>query len=407
VAPSEPNPAPAPAGFLRRRVRWLLPLGAVCVTGAVVALLVATRPQPKKAPPTPPPPTVRAEVVSPQNLQLTVVAHGTVAPRTESDLVAEVSGRVTRVAPALEAGGFFREGDELLRLDGREHEIAVASARAALALAKSEHELAEAEVRRGRKLSKRGAASSADLEQLESRAAVAQAAVDQARASLARAELDLERTVMRAPFDGRVRDRAVDIGQFVSPGTLLARIFAVDFAEVRLPIRTEELSFLDLPLGLEEIPQEGGRPRVVLSAELGGRRLEWPAELVRAEGEIDLRTRMLGVVARVEDPYARQARDHTPLPAGLFVRAEIEGRELTNVFVLPTTALRDGEKVFVVDPEFQVRIRPVEVLRHGREQVVISAGLEAGELVILSPLRFATEGMRVRVLEGDTASKAP
>lgn len=401
----EPTPLEVPASARRVPPTRFLQFVVVLVVLAAGLLLVGLVFLTKGEPPTQAPavlvPAVSVAIATPESSGLSVVTHGTVAPRTESELVAEVSGRIVSVSDALEAGGFFSAGDELLRLDGREHEIAVERARAAVKLARSESRLAAAEAARRRELSKRGIASAADLEQFESRAAVADASLEQARANLAQAELDLERTVVRAPFDGRVRARRVDLGQFVSPGAVLARIFSIDYAEVRLPIRTQDLSYVDVPLGVGVDGVAALDVPVTLRAQLGGEELEWPARLVRTEGEIDLETRMLNVVARVEDPYARYANGRAPLPIGLFVRAEIEGRRLDDAYALPSVALRDGGRVFLVDADDRLRFRHVEVVRRDADEVLISAGLFPGERVIVSPLPNVTEGMRVRTVPAD------
>lgn len=391
--PLEPRRKSAPRGRQSVFVVLALAMGAL-----LVALVFLTKGDPPTAAPPPIVPAVSVAVAEPESRGLSVVTHGTVAPRTESELVAEVPGRVVSVSPALEAGGFFSAGEELLRLDGREHEIDVERARASVELASSEARLAAAEMARRRELSKRGIASSADLEQFESRAAVAQASLDQARANLAQAELDLERTVVRAPFDGRVRERRVDLGQFVSPGVSLARIFSVDYAEVRLPIRTEDLSYVDVPLGVSAEGVAALDVPVTLTAQLGGKERSWPARVVRTEGEIDLATRMLNVVARVEDPYARTTAAREPLPVGLFVRAEIDGRRIEDAYVLPNMALRERGRVFIVDGDDRLRFRDVEVVRRDPDAVVIAAGLEPGDRVIVSPLQNVTEGMRVRAV---------
>jgi len=140
---------------------------------------------------------------------------------------------------------------------------------------------------------------------------------------------------------------------------------------------------------------------VRLSARLGSRELEWPARLVRSEGEIDLRTRMLHVVAHIDDPYARNSSIRPPLPAGLFVRAEIQGRRLDDVYVLPTTALREQSRIYVVDAEQRLRMRAVDVVRRGREEVVVSGGLAPGDQIVISPLRVVTDGMRVQTVPDD------
>jgi len=397
-------------------LRWILPLAVLALGGLILWLFVATRHVPETRDPVIPSPLVRVMTVQPENVQFTVRSQGMVAPRTESNLVAEVRGRVLSVSQSLVVGGFFRNGDELLRLDDREHRIASDRAVANVRLRESEARLAAAEADRRRQLRSRGAASAADLEQFESRELVAQASLAESRAALAQVELDLERTVVRAPFDGRVRERSVDVGQFVSPGIKLGRIFAVDYAEVRLPVQTDELAYLDAEfVGLdrrdESDDEEEGAP-VRLTGRLGGRELEWNARLVRAEAAIDEQTRMLNVVARIDDPYLLKAEaneaegvtaETVPLPAGLFVTAEIEGRSVSDVFVLPVMALRDGDRVFILDDEGRLQVREVSVLRRDRGQIVIEGGLEAGDRVVVSPLRIYSEGMSLRTVEAEAS----
>jgi len=392
--------------FTQRQLRWLLPLAALAVAMVIYGILELTGPSAQEEAPQPALPLVRVEVAVPQNLRLNVKVHGVVTPRTESDLVAETRGRILQISPSLVAGGFFEAGDELLRLDDREARIAVDRARAQVRLRASEATLAAADAKRRKQLSDRGAVSASDLEQFESRSSVAAASLAQARAQLAQAQLDLERTVMRAPYDGRVRERRVDVGQFVSPGSTLGRIYAVDYAEVRLPIATEDLLHLDLglgassgwslPLAVEQGSTARGAP-VVLRARLGGQEFEWDARLVRTEGEIDLKTRTLHVVARVDDPFGRHTAVQAPLPAGLFVEAEIEGREREGLFVLPAMAVRDGDNVYVVDAEDRLRVRKVDVLRRTSSQSVIGAGIEAGDRLVVSPLRAVSDGMQLRL----------
>jgi RND family efflux transporter MFP subunit len=394
------------------RLRWILPLAVLALGALILWLFVVTRERPETRDPVIPSPLVRVMTVHPEEVQFTVASQGMVAPRTESNLVAEVRGRVLWISQSLVVGGFFMRGDELLRLDDREHRIARDRAKAIERLRESEARLAAAEAARRRELRTRGAASAADLEQFESRELVAQASLAEARASLAQVELDLERTVVRAPFDGRVRERSVDVGQFVSPGIKLGRIFAVDYAEVRLPVQTDELAYLDAKfVGLdrrENVEEAEQGARVRLFGRLGGRELAWEARLVRAEAAIDEQTRMLHVVARIDDPYLLETRaneaeaispERVPLPAGLFVTAEIEGRSVSDVFVLPVMALRDGDRVFILDEEDRLRVRDVSVLRRDRGQFVIDGGLEAGDHVVISPLRIYSEGMSLRTLE--------
>ncbi|NNL67672.1 MAG: efflux RND transporter periplasmic adaptor subunit, partial [Myxococcales bacterium] len=190
----------------------------------------------------------------------------------------------------------------------------------------------------------------------------------------------------------------------------IARLYAVDFAEVRLPLPDRELRWLDLPLGYAELPAEG--PEITLRAEFAGEPHEWRGQVVRTEGEIDARSRMVHVVARVEDPYGRDdpTLRRAPLAVGLFVQGEIEGRTLPGVFELPRAALHDdrageGDRVHVIDAEGRLRVRPVEVLHTERETVVIGTGLAPGERVSVSALAAVVDGMPVRV-SGESASPA-
>jgi len=248
----------------------------------------------------------------------------------------------------------------------------------------------------------RGISSQARLDEARAAHANAEASVGEARVAVRRAELDLERTRIRAPFDGRVREKHVDLGQFVNRGSPLARLYSVDVAEVRLPVRDADLAHLDVPAGFN-----GGDagPPVTLTAVVAGEPRTWQGRIVRSEGARDPRTRMLNLVAAVDDPYVRHragagdasaASARAPLPIGMFVEATIEGRRVPGVFEVPRTALRRDDRVFVVDESGTLRLRPVEILRADRERVWLRAGLEPGELVVVSPLDLATEGMAVR-----------
>jgi RND family efflux transporter MFP subunit len=396
---------------------------AILGAGAVaVYVLWLTRPEAVPVPTERAAPLIRVQTLDPHELQLFVQAQGTVEPRTESELKSQVSGEVMWVSPALVPGGFFDAGDPLLKLDPVDYEANLESARAALARAESDARRARKENTRQRRLADRSVASQARIDDAQNAAHVAEAALREARARLGRAERDLQRTEVYAPYSGRVRSEKVDLGQFVSRGEDLARIYAVDYAEVRLPIPDRELRYLDVPLGYRESSEseepatsgaypigdlaEAGAPdmsgpSVLLQAEFAGEDHEWVGRIVRTEGELDPKSRMVTVVARIEDPYGR--KDETgrpPLSVGLFVDVRIEGRVIPNALVIPRSALREGGRVLVVDEDDRIHYRSIEVLRTEREAVIVEAGLQPGERVAVSPLPEAVEGMRVRA-QGD------
>lgn len=381
--------------------RALVPLGILALGALLSAVVIATRPRVVAQSVEVLAPLVRVTEVLPRNLVLKVRGHGTVVPRSESDLVPQVSGEVVWVSPALAPGGFFDAGEPLLRIDPTDYELALEAAAAAAARAESEVVKSRKELERQRRLAESEAASEARIDQVENAFRGAKAGLREAGARRQRAERDLARTELRAPYTGRVREENVDVGQFASRGAPLAKLYAVDFAEVRVPVPDRELAYLDLPLAYRDgktSTSEG--PRVELRAEFAGTEHRWTGRLVRTEGEIDPRSRTVTVVARVEEPYARSGDGaRPPLAVGLFVDVEIEGRQVERAVVLPRLALREGNHVYVVDDDDRLRIRAVEVLREDGDEVVITAGLTAGERVTLSPLRGAVDGMVVRVAE--------
>jgi len=357
-------------------------------------LLLATGPKVEPRAPERIPPLVRTLQVEPETIRLEVSTHGTVMPRTESELVPEVSGRVVWRSPELVSGGFFDQGDALLRVDPLDYEVALEQARADVARARSELSNARRDDSRQRNLKAQGVASDAQREDAANRLAVAEASLRVANAALARAERDLERTQIVAPYRGRVRTERVDVGQFVARGAPIATLYAVDRAEVRLPVHDDELAFLDIPLVRGQAEVSTPVP-VLLRANFAGGEHLWEGRIVRTEGELDPQTRMVHDIAEVEDPYAS---DHSPpLSVGLFVEASISGTEAENVVILPRSSLRGEQEVLVIDEENRLRHRKVELLRVDAEQILVREGLTSGEQVCISALESATEGMQVRV----------
>lgn len=382
---------------------------AVLLAGSVgAAAILATRPEVETRAPARIEPYVRVVAAQARPVRLSVTAYGTVEPHTESDLVAEVAGRVVWISPALRSGGFFDRDEALIRLDRRDHEIALQRAQATLKQRRTELALARSNRERNRSLSRGGIVSEATRDEVETAAVVAEAAVAEAEAAVARAKLDLERTEIRAPYSGRVRSEDVDVGQFVTVGRVLARIYATDYVEISLPVGDEELAYLDVPLGARDGAFSG--PEVHVRAELAGRRRQWSGRIVRTGGEIDPKSRMIRLVARVDDPYGNetaQGNSWAPLPVGLFVEAEIVGREEGEIVSLPAVALRGEDEVLVVDGDHRLRFRRVEVLRRTARDVLIRSGLVEGERVCVSVLDAISDGMKVKTFEDADSGSAP
>jgi len=381
--------------------RVWLPIAVLAGAGLLSLLAIVTASGVETAAPPTPMLAVRVVAADPRPVRLVVRSQGTVAPRTESALIPEVSGPVVWTSPDLVVGGFFRAGDPLLRIDRRDYETARVRARAALARAEGEHEYARATLARLEGLAARDIASPAQLDEARRAARVSAASVDEARAQLAQATRDLDRTELRAPYDGRVRTESVDVGQFLSRGQPVADIYATDYVEVRLPVPDTELAYLDLGLFADEAVRDPGT-EVALHARFAGAEHTWKGSVVRTEGEIDAKSRMVHVVARVEKPYEPGPAGRPPLAVGLFVTAEIAGPEISDVISIPRGALRtdpadDRTSVLIVDAEDRLRQRPVEVVRVDREDVLVRGAIGSGDRICVSPVRTFLPGLLVSV----------
>jgi RND family efflux transporter MFP subunit len=360
-------------------------------------LLTANKPQLKKTRPPAPMPMVSAVPVQIGNLDIPIVGEGTVRPVREIQLVPQVSGPVISISPALIDGGDFKKGDVLLRIDPVDYQLAVTLARArvkdsesALQLAQEEAAASQEEWHLLNENSPEGRreppALVAKIPQLE--AARAKLAAD--GADLQKAELNLKRTQFIAPFNGRVGEENVDIGQYVSTGQSLATLFSIDEAEIVVPLDDESLFWFHVP-GFT--PGSGPGSSAKIKARIAGRNLIWTGKVDRAEGKLAERTRLINVVIRVEKPY----NTRPPLAVGLFVSVEIQGRTLENAAVIPRTALRENSIVWVVDKNGVLSFRNVEVARLFQDKVILKSGLQQGEMIVTSPVKAVTDGMRVRI----------
>jgi RND family efflux transporter MFP subunit len=374
-------------------------LGTVGILGGgvlLISLMGSLRPKIEPKEVALAPPAVFYAVVDPKPVTLNVYAQGEVRPRTDIILTAEVSGRIVRTSDAFVAGGAFKKGELLVKIEDANYRVAVAAAKARMAQSEEFLRREEAESELAQKdyeaLGRAGDAS--DLTLRKPQLAQARAAFDAAKADYNGALLNLQRTELRAPFDGRVRERLAGQGQFIAPGAAIGRIFATDVAEVRLPLADSDLAKLGISLAFSETPESPG-PKVTLSATLAGEYHEWVARVARTDGAFDPGTRQVGAIAVVEDPYGNGSSGGAPLAAGLFVDAVIEGRALERGVVLPRTALFGRSTVYVIGNEDRISAREVVVLAADKDTITISGGLESGERVVTSPLRGAREGDKV------------
>lgn len=382
------------------------PVAIIVAACIIAAIFYLSRPEPKTVDTTPDPLLVEAIEAVKEDIQVSVRSQGTVVPRTRTRLIAEVSGKVTEVAAQFNVGGYFKQGEVLLKIDQRDYVAAVKRAEAAVAAAKSQlaTEQGRAEVAYQDWLKYRSSVNrteaATDLALRKPQLAEAQARLDSAEAELAHARDQLERTLIRAPYDGIFESKQVDIGQYVNVGTPVADIFAIDIAELRLAIPEHKLDYLELPTLAQ--PDLSVEPGVQLFAEIGDRLHQWQARITRTEGVFDERTRVLFAVAQIDDPYGVHSSHHQELRMGTFVEANISGRVINDLVVLPRRLLRAGNRIWVIDPQNRLQNREVSILRTDGSEVYVTSGLDAGELICGSSIIGAMPGTEVRI-----ASKTP
>jgi len=399
---------PAPHG--NHRLQWTLVAAVVLITMVLALLVIFTRPAVKKQEVATPVMPVDILVVSAASEPASMQAFGTVEARREVSLKPEVTGKIIEVNPEMIEGGILEEGQVMLRIDPRDFAAIVAQERATLeraqfelrveegrqVIADREWELLGDDLKRN-ELAKELALRKPHLKEKK-------AAVLGAQSRLDKALIDLQRTVLDAPFDAMVLSEDVEIGQLVTPQTTVARLVATEQFQVRVSIPYDKLRWLRLPHG-DEIGSS-----VTVSRELGeGRRVEWKGHILKLLGDVDPQGRLARVLVAVPDPLQLDLppEQRQPLLLGSYVRVDLKGPTLEDVFVLPRQALREEQVVWIMDENNALEIRPVHIVLNRQDDVVIDEGLADGDRVITSPLPVALPGIKLSIAEEESPKDAP
>ncbi|MHC4996595.1 MAG: efflux RND transporter periplasmic adaptor subunit [Planctomycetota bacterium] len=420
---------------LRKQKEAALVFGVLGIGWLAVEGVMATAEHAERVQPEPVYPLVEALRVESSSVEVSVEGYGTVEAMVRAEVAPQVSGRVVGLHANMVAGGFVRAGEVLIEIDPQEYRLAVDQAKANVAQAVSDREVAlrrldESRTRlkdvgedleRTEGLLASGVANEREVEKAQVAMDIAQAQLNGAESGLASAEarlastrstleiaeLRLERTEVRLPFDAVVVNERVDEGQYLNAGQQVGAVYGTEAVEVPIPLEDRDLGWLEvIPLAHKVssgVLSEGELPRVRVLGEFGGRACEWEGRAVRLVGEVDPVTRMVTLVVRVNGAFEE---GKPPLMPGSFTRVVIKGKTLTGVFDLPRLALRDGaehglgaaEAVYVVSDDV-LRVREVQVVRKAGDRVFVGEGLREGEVVVLSPMEVVSDGMRVRLPE--------
>lgn len=381
---------------MKRLVRGLLPLLLLLVGVGVAVALVRSRPRAERS--SPATRALRVEVVeaTPQSLPVHVRGTGTVQPSRRVSLSAEVSGRITHVAPAVVPGGRLKEGELLARIDPRDYEVAVQQEESRVKAAELELQLEQGRqqiaVREWELLSQGRPVEESPLALRKPQLAATEQALLASKAGLARARLNLERTSLRAPFNALVLTESLEAGQVVSPGSAVATLIGTDRFWVSVSVAVEDLARLDIP-GLNA---EQGSPAQVMQRLGGEAPIVRSGAVLRLQGELDPQARTATLLVAVDRPLD-PPNGGLPLLSGAYVEVDITGRPVEGSYLLPRTALVEGNQVWLVTAQGTLSRRQVEVAWRTREEVIISRGLQQAERVVISPLAMPIEGMPVEV----------
>ena len=384
---------------MKKILKLLAPV-LVLVGGIVlVQVLVAAKPEPDKKDEDARPVSLYVDEVKSELVTVSVKTQGEVRPKTEIDLIPQVSGRIVAMSESFNEGAEFTPDSMLLKIDDADYQVAAVRAEARVAEAQTalERELATAKIKEDEWSKDRQTEEPTQFALNLTQVAGAKANLRAARADLQKARLDLQRTEIRVPFYGRVRERNVGIGQYVTAGTKMGRVFSIATVEVRLPLTDAQLVELNLPMGYMA-NESTDAPIVSFSATLGNREYQWQGHIVRIDAAVDQETRLIYATAEVADPYGLGATDGMPMAVGMFVGAEIDGVSEQAAYVMPRLALRNQDKVYVINADNRLEIRTVSVLSTSEEWVLVTSGVNAGERVVTSTLPSAVDGMEVEAI---------
>jgi RND family efflux transporter MFP subunit len=389
---------------VKKLLKVIAPVLVLVVSIGVVQALSAAKPAPEKKEESQRLISLYVDEVKSDVVTLSVQTQGEVRPKTEIDLIPQVSGRIVAVSGSFAEGAEFSPGETLIKIDDTNYKVAVirSQARVAEAQVAVQRELANAKIKEEHWLDKRTSGEPTAYALNKPQVMEAEAKLMAAEADLKEARLNVARTEINVPFLGRVLEKNVGIGQYVTAGMPLGRVFSTGIVEVRLALTDAQLIELDLPMGF--MAGALNAPVVKFSARVGNKEQSWTGRIVRTHASIDQQTRLIYAIAEVVDPYGAGSDNGSPMAVGMFVHAEIAGVNSQSAMVLPRLALRNADKVYVVNDNNRLEIRTVEVLSTSADTVLVTAGVNVGEKVVTSTIPAAVDGMEVRAITREQQS---
>ncbi len=361
----------------------------------IVTLLLSSPPKIKPKPKSAKLPGVEVMTLYSEQTSIPVQTRGTVNPAIQIQLTSEVMGSVIAVSPKFSNGAYFKKGDWLIKIDSSQYDMELERAQANEASARLNLLKTQANIRSGNiegiNVGKRSELAKG-IPQLKE----AESSYNAARSAVRLSRRQLEKTTIKAPFDGRVLKKTVDIKEYVSTGKPLAKLYSIDKAEVRLPLSTAQLELVDVPLRYaNDTNKKEKQPAVIIKE--GSGKYQWQGRIIRSEGNVDPRNRLTYVIAQIDSPYSPDPSQpgRPPLSAGTFVSATVQGRTHGSLISVPLSALHNMDELHVLDSENRIHVRKVDILYRGKDRIYIKTGVEEGEKIVLTQLDVVVENMEV------------
>lgn len=389
-----------------KKLGWIprvLLIAIILATSAAIAVyMLSNKPRAERKPRTIHPPLVQTMKLHKTDHKITVHAMGTVVPSQSVDLASRVAGEIIAISPPFLPGGRFKAGEEILRIDPTDYELAVQQRQSDVAKAEYELklELGKQSVAR-REYQLLGETIQENEQELvlrEPQLKASTAARAAAEASLQKARLDLKRTYIMSPFNAVVLEKHVGLGSRVTVGTKLVTLLDTDQYWVEVVIPMDRVSWITSPGIKEQVPSSA---RITHSAAWGKDKFRTGTVKSLLPG-VDEESRMARVLISVDDPLClkEETGNKPQLTLGTFVRVEIEGRTISDVTPIPRSALHDGSRVWIMAENDTLDIREVEVIWHEDETVFVKNNLHDGERLIISSLATPVADMRLREAAG-------
>ena len=393
-------------------MKFFISILALALAAVISVSLYTYKPRTEKKPPARAVPIVKTITIQPGNEPVFIEAYGTVIPAQQVKLYAEVEGRVLRHNREMVPGGVIKKNDFILQIDTSDYTLQVNEATAEVANAQYELELEEGRqtiAKQEWQLLEREVESSLASKSLalrEPHLKHAKAKLDAVKSRLASAELDLERTTIRSPFNAIVLEEFVEHGQLIGRQTDIATLAGSDYFWIQVSIPVSRLQHIAFP---DEKNGQGSLVDVIIEEKNGGPEIIRQGTLFKLLGDLDPKGRMARILVSIEDPLNLSEKKGksaiSKILLGSYVKIRISAGSLNNVYRVPRQAVREGNRLWVVNPQGVLGIKPAEILWRRVDEMLVSTDIGPEEEIIISRLQSPLPGMIVRIDRGNVFVK--